>query len=102
MPRRSGRYPWGFDAGSEDILHYCQNDVMVTKEATLKMEIWNEENEIDTLKKEIEKLEKYKQYDKATAETKVIMDSFVRAGFTENQALDMVKTIFSVIFGGMR
>ena len=35
--------------------------------------------------------------DKATAETKVIMDSFVRAGFTENQALDMVKTIFSVI-----
>ena len=83
VPRRSGRYPWGFDAGSEDILHYCQN-------------------EIDTLKKEIEKLEKYKQYDKATAETKVIMDSFVRAGFTENQALDMVKTIFSVIFGGMR
>ena len=102
VPRRSGRYPWGFDAGSEDILHYCQNDVMVTKEAALKMEIWNKENEIDTLKKEIEKLEKYKQYDKATAETKVIMDSFVRAGFTENQALDMVKTIFSVIFGGMR
>lgn len=92
----------GFDAGSEDILHYCQNDVMVTKEAVLKMEIWNKENEIDTLRKEIEKLEKYKQYDKATAETKVIMDSFVRAGFTENQALDMVKTIFSVIFGGMR
>lgn len=102
VPRRSGRYPWGFDAGSEDILHYCQNDVMVTKEAVLKMEIWNKENEIDTLRKEIEKLEKYKQYDKATAETKVIMDSFVRAGFTENQALDMVKTIFSVIFGGMR
>ena len=102
VPRRSGRYPWGFDAGSEDILHYCQNDVMVTKEAALKMEIWNKENEIDTLRKEIEKLEKYKQYDKATAETKVIMDSFVRAGFTENQALDMVKTIFSVIFGGMR
>lgn len=103
VPRRSGRYPWGFDAGSEDILHYCQNDdVMVTKEAALKMEIWNKENEIDTLRKEIEKLERYKQYDKATAETKVIMDSFVRAGFTENQALDMVKTIFSEIFGGMR
>ena len=59
VPRRSGRYPWGFDAGSEDILHYCQNDVMVTKEAALKMEIWNKENEIDTLRKEIEKLEKY-------------------------------------------
>ena len=44
VPRRSGRYPWGFDAGSEDILHYCQNDVMVTKEAVLKMEIWNKEN----------------------------------------------------------
>ena len=86
VPRRSGRYPWDFDAGSEDILHYCQNDVMITKEAALKMEIWNKENEIDTLRKEIEKLEKYKQYDKATAETKVIMDSFVRAGFTENQA----------------
>lgn len=43
VPRRSGRYPWGFDAGSEDILHYCQNDVMVTKEAALKMEIWRNE-----------------------------------------------------------
>ena len=98
--RKSGRYPWGFDADSEDILHYCQNDVMVTKEAVLKMEIRKKENEIDTLRKEIEKLEKYKRYDEATAEIKVIMDSFVRAGFTENQALDMVKTIFSVIFGG--
>ena len=30
---------------------------MITKEAALKMEIWNKENEIDTLRKEIEKLE---------------------------------------------
>lgn len=102
VPRKSGRYPWGFDADSDDILHYCQNDVMVTKEAVLKMEIQNKENEIDTLRKEIEKLEKYKQYDEATNETKVITDSFVRAGFTENQALDLVKTMFSAIFGGMR
>lgn len=102
VPRKSGRYPWGFDSASDDILHYCQNDVMVTKEAVLKMEIQNKENEIDTLRKEIEKLEKCKQYDEATAETKVIMDSFVRAGFTENQALDMVKTMFSAIFGGIR
>ena len=102
VPRKSGRYPWGFDSASDDILHYCQNDVVVTKEAVLKMEIQNKENEIDTLRKEIEKLEKYKQYDEATAETKVIMDSFVRAGFTENQALDMVKTMFSAIFGGIR
>ena len=102
VPRKSSRFPWDFNFGMEDILRYSQNDVKVTEEAALKMEIQKKASEIDTLKKEIEKLEKYKQYDEATAETKVIMDSFIRAGFTEEQAFDMVKTMFIVIFGGMR
>lgn len=73
VPRKSGRFPWDFNFGMEDIL-----------------------------KKEIEKLEKYKQYDEATAETKAFMDSFIRAGFTEEQAFDIVKMMFIAIFGGMR
>lgn len=102
VPRKSGRFPWDFNFCMEDILRYCQNDVKVTEEAALKMEIQKKASEIDALKKEIEKLEKYKQYDEATSETKVIMDSFIRAGFTEEQAFDMVKTMFIAIFGGMR
>ena len=86
----------------ENILRYCQNDVKVTEEAALKMEIRKKASEIDALKKEIEKLEKYKQYDEATAESKAVMDSFVRSGFTEEQAFDMVKTMFIAIFGGAR
>lgn len=102
VPRKSGRFPWDFNFGMEDVLRYCQNDVKVTEEAVLKMEIQKKAREIDALKKEIEKLEKYKQYDEATTETKVVMDSFIRAGFTEEQAFDMVKTIFIAIFGGIR
>lgn len=102
VPHKSGRFPWGFDSGMENILRYCQNDVKITEEAALRMEILKKESEIDALKKDIEKLEKYKQYDEATAETKVVMDSFVRAGFTEEHAFDMVKTMFIAIFGGMR
>lgn len=86
----------------ENILRYCQNDVKVTEEAALKMEIRKKASEIDALKKEIDKLEKYKQYDEATAEIKAVMDSFVRSGFTEEQAFDMVKTMFIAIFGGIR
>lgn len=93
VPRKSDRFPWGFDFGMEDILRYCQNDVKITEESVLRMEI---------LKKEIEKLEKYKQYDEATAETKVIMDSFVRAGFSDDQAFDMVKSMLITVLGGMR
>lgn len=93
VPRKSDRFPWGFDFGMEDILRYCQNDVKITEESVLRMEI---------LKKEIEKLEKYKQYDEATAETKVIMDSFVRAGFSDDQAFDMVKSMLITVLRGMR
>lgn len=72
----------------------------IRKEVTraLTEEINEKTSEIDAPKKEIEKLEKYKQYDEATAEIKVIMDSFVRAGFTEEQAFDMIKTMFIEIF----
>lgn len=96
------RGPVPRESGLDDILTITQNDVRVTEEAALKMEILKKENEIDALKKEIEKLEKYKQYDEATAETKAIMDSFVHAGFTEEQAFDMVKTTLIAIFGGRR
>lgn len=102
VPRKSGRFPWDFNFGMEDVLRYCQNDVKVTEEAVLKIEIQKKAREIDALKKEIEKLEKYKQYDEAITETKVVMDSFIRAGFTEEQAFDMVKTMFIAIFGGIR
>lgn len=102
VPRKFGCFPWDFNFCMEDVLRYCQNDVKVTEEVALKMEIQKKENEIDALKKEIEKLEKYNQYDEATAEIKAIMDSFIRAGFTEEQMFDIVKTMLNAIFGGIR
>lgn len=51
------------------------------------MELIDQKNEeIVELKEEVNKLEKYKQYDDMADEVKAIHDSFIHAGFTENQA----------------
>lgn len=49
--------------------------------------------EIDGLKTELKRLEKYAKYDDAAEEMKAFHDSFVRAGFTEDQAFAIVTTV---------
>lgn len=53
-------------------------------------EIEQKNEEIEVLKADIEKLEKYKKYDEMADEVKAINDSFVRSGFSEEQAFQMV------------
>lgn len=53
------------------------------------------DQEIKDLKVELKKLEQYKQYDDAAMEMKAMYDSFIRAGFTEDQAF----TLFNSIIG---
>ena len=48
--------------------------------------------EINKLKEDLVKLEKYSQYDKCADEFKAIHDSFVRVGFTEEQAFTLLIT----------
>jgi hypothetical protein len=48
---------------------------------------------IENLKKEVEKLERFKQYETMTDEMAVLRDSFVNSGFTKSEAFEMVKMI---------
>lgn len=52
-------------------------------------EIEQKNEEIEILKADIEKLEKYRKYDEMADEVKAINDSFVRSGFTEQQAFKL-------------
>lgn len=54
-------------------------------------EIEQKNGEIEVLKADIEKLEKHRKYDEMADEIKAINDSFVRSGFTEQQAFELTK-----------
>ena len=54
-------------------------------------EIEQKNEEIEVLKADIEKLEKYRKYDEMADEVKAINDIFVRSGFTEQQAFELTR-----------
>lgn len=54
-------------------------------------EIEQKNEEIEVLKADIEKLEKYRKYDEMADEVKAINDSFARSGFTEQQAFELTR-----------
>ncbi len=62
-------------------------------------EIEQKNEEIEVLKVDIEKLEKYRKYDEIAEEVKTINDSFVRSGFTEQQAFELTKGAVTVVVG---
>lgn len=72
-----------------------------TKESLIE-EINEKAREIDVLKKEIEKLEKKDEYNEAATEIKAIMNGFIHAGFSDDQAFDMAKSMLITVLGGMR
>lgn len=64
----------------------------VTKEMLLEeLEVKNEE--IKSLKKDIQKLERFKQYADAADEMRGLCDAFVNSGFTEEQSFELLKTM---------
>lgn len=69
---------------------------MATKTKTkteLLEEIEVREAEIRSLKDEVKKLERFKQYETMTDEMAVLRDSFVNSGFSKTEAFEMVKII---------
>ena len=50
--------------------------------------------EIQGLKKDIERLERYKGYEEAADEVAAIRDSFVNAGFSKTEAFTMTLEMF--------
>lgn len=68
---------------------------MATKTKTMLLEEIEAKNaEIKALKKEIEKVERYKQYEEAAGELAALRDSFVNAGFTKTEANEFAKAAF--------
>ena len=67
---------------------------MATKTKTeLLEEIETKNAEIQNLKNEVKKLERFKQYEDMTDEIAALRDSFVNSGFTKTEAFEMVKAI---------
>ena len=62
-------------------------------------EIEQKNEEIEVLKSDIEKLEKYRKYDEMADEIKAINDSFVRGGFTEQQAFELTRGALTAAAG---
>ena len=67
-----------------------ENKPMKKTKAMLEEELDQKKNEIEELKKELVKVEKYKQYDDMAGEIKAIYDSFVNAGFNRDQAYEIL------------
>lgn len=67
-----------------------ENELMNKTKAMLEEELEQKKNEIEDLKKELAKAEKYKQYDDMAGEIKAVYDSFVNAGFDEDQAYEIL------------
>ena len=79
--------------------HYVQNEKeknMATTKKT-KSELMEELETVKASKEELEKelknLEKYKQYEDMAGEIHALYMSFVMAGFSEEQAYDLLKTM---------
>lgn len=70
-----------------------ENEPMKKTKAMLEEELDQKRAEIEDLKKELEKAEKYKQYNDAAGEMKAMYDSFVNAGFDEDQAFTILMTM---------
>lgn len=72
-----------------------ENKPMKKTKAMLEEELEQKRTEIEDLKKELEKAEKYKRYDDMAGELKAIYDSLVNAGFNEDQAFVLLNTMIN-------
>lgn len=96
-PTSGGRVPQGNKVSYRN--YYHGKDKRPTREELIA-EINYRREEIAELHKQISELERFEVYDNAAGEMKTIMDSFVRAGFTEDQAFEiMQKMTISLLEG---
>lgn len=84
-----------------------ENKTMATKNVTVTKEMLENElkaknDEIKELKKEIEKFDRYEQYRETANEIAVLRDSFINAGFTKDEANDLLKTALATALKPIR
>ena len=80
-----------------------ENKMNETSNRTMTREdLYNEINqkkkEIESLKEKISKLAEYEKYDASAANCAAMKDSFVRAGFTEEQAFTILLVCLKAMF----
>lgn len=66
-----------------------------TREELMK-EIETKNNEIKELKKEAERLERYKVYEKSADEMAAIRESYISAGFSKTEAFELTKLMLNL------
>lgn len=64
--------------------------------AELMEEVKTKNDEINALKDEIEKLDRYKVYQDSADELGAIHKSYIEAGFSEDQAFELTKMMIQV------
>lgn len=75
-----------------------RNKDVVSKDSLLN-EIGEKERDIYELRQQIMELEKKRSYDEGARETKLLVESYVDAGFSEEQAIEIVTRILAVVLG---
>lgn len=55
---------------------------------------------VATLKKQVENLDRYKQYEEAADEIKAMHSAFMNSGFTNEQAFDLIKMMTNLVAHG--
>ena len=68
-----------------------------TREELLK-EIESKNKEIRDLKKDVEKLDRYKAYADGADEVAALRDSYIKAGFSKTEAFEMTKLMMGFVF----
>jgi hypothetical protein len=68
---------------------------MVKTKAELEQEIKDSRNQIDALKYELEKANRVESKDNVAVELREMYESYVKAGFTEEQAWELTKIIIN-------
>lgn len=69
------------------ISHLTKPEILKQLEETRKY--------VKDLEKQVEALERYKKYEEAADEIKALHDSYVNAGFTEEQAFQLTMTAYN-------
>lgn len=81
-----------------------ENNTMATTKKTKEQlieELEAAKNNIYELKKQLDNLERYKQYEDCADEIKAIHTAFMNSGFTNDQAFDLIKTAMQSVAAGL-
>lgn len=81
--------------GEKESMSAKEDIVKLQEKEDLAKLIAEKERDIESLHKEIDKLERYKKYEDTANESKAILDAFVSAGFERHEAFSLISALIS-------